>query len=75
MGFPSQGMEGVYRNHISDVQRFFNSKHFKRYKIYNLCVERTYDPDQFFRVSHKFKFQDHMPPVFTYLNEFCKDVA
>jgi phosphatidylinositol-3,4,5-trisphosphate 3-phosphatase/dual-specificity protein phosphatase PTEN len=77
MGFPSNGMEGLYRNHISDVQRFLNVKHFKKYRVYNLCTERAYNPELFGknRVSHKFKFQDHNPPPFFMMHEFCKDAA
>ena len=43
MGFPSVGSEGIYRNHMKDVQVFFQKKHARRYKVYNLCTERTYD--------------------------------
>lgn len=59
MGFPSQGFEGFYRNHMDDVKSFFEAKHSRRYKVYNLCTERTYDSNNFFRVSQKFKFNDH----------------
>ena len=27
MGFPSQGVEGFYRNHMEDVKTFFELKH------------------------------------------------
>jgi phosphatidylinositol-3,4,5-trisphosphate 3-phosphatase/dual-specificity protein phosphatase PTEN len=47
MGFPSQGIEGLYRNHMEDVQRFFNKKYFPNYKVYNLCSERKYDEKAF----------------------------
>ena len=30
--------------------------------------------DSFFRVSQKFKFNDHQPPPFVYINDFCRDV-
>ena len=60
MGFPSVGMEGIYRNHMEDVKTFFHEKHKKRYKVYNLCTERAYDHENFEnRVSHKYKFNDH----------------
>ena len=76
MGFPSDGMEGLYRNHITDVQRFLNMKHPRRYKVYNLCTERAYNPELFNdKVSHMFKFQDHNPPPFFMMHEFCKDAA
>ena len=36
MGFPSEGTEGLYRNPIKEVRRFFNTFHKDKFKIYNL---------------------------------------
>ena len=47
MGFPSQGMEGVYRNAMPEVYRFLETYHSDAYKVYNLCSERTYDHSTF----------------------------
>ena len=51
MGFPSEGLEAVYRNSMKDVQSFFKKKHAGFYKIYNLCTERTYSDRCFQNVS------------------------
>ena len=75
MGFPSQGMEGMYRNHMDDVKRFFQMKHNQSIKVYNLCTERAYDPSEFNKVCHTFKFNDHQPPPFIYMYDFCLDVS
>eukprot|EP01059_Diplonema_ambulator_P026510 TRINITY_DN437_c0_g5_i1.p1 TRINITY_DN437_c0_g5~~TRINITY_DN437_c0_g5_i1.p1 ORF type:complete len:1498 (+),score=346.54 TRINITY_DN437_c0_g5_i1:1826-6319(+) len=64
MGFPSSGAEGCYRNHIDDVERFFESRHRGHYRIYNLCTEREYDVDTRFNGNYKrWPFDDHNAPV------------
>ena len=43
MGIPSEGAEGLYRNPLSEVKKFFSQYHAGHFKIYNLCSERAYD--------------------------------
>lgn len=33
MGYPSEGREGIYRNHMKDVRRFFDSRHLDHYRL------------------------------------------
>ena len=42
MSFPSSGHMTLYRNPITEVARFFETKHGGHYKIFNLCKERGY---------------------------------
>ncbi|KAH7575297.1 hypothetical protein JRO89_XS02G0078300 [Xanthoceras sorbifolium] len=55
MGFPAGDMssgffgyvEGLYRNHMEEVIKFFETHHKDKYKVYNLCSERLYDASLF----------------------------
>ena len=62
MGFPSVGREGLYRNHSDEVYRFFETRHSDKYKVYNLCSERTYDETVFHGRVARYPFDDHNPP-------------
>ena len=46
MGFPSSGLEGVYRNDIRDVAALLDSRHDGSYMVWNLS-DRVYDASFF----------------------------
>ena len=71
MGYPSQGVEAYYRNSMVDVQRFFKSKYDDHYKVYNLCSERMYDEKMLNDANQEFSFDDHNPPPFQMIRDFC----
>ena len=72
MGLPSTSLEGIYRNNMEDVKRFFNTRHTNHYKVYNLCEEKTYPKDSFFKQGY-YPFVDHEAPPISLLISFCED--
>jgi len=72
MGFPSIKLEGVYRNNMTDVQQFFETRHKGRYKVYNLCSERAYESTYFGGRVERFPFDDHNAPPFEIMTPFCR---
>jgi len=74
MGFPAENIEGMYRNPMAQVQQFFNENHPNHYKIYNLCIERSYDASKFNGFVEVFPFRDHNAPPLKLIGEFCKSV-
>jgi hypothetical protein len=75
MGFPSEKIEGIYRNNLNDVYRFMEARHPTRYRIYNLCSERGYDPAKFHNRVAVYPFDDHNPPPIGMMEAFCMDAV
>jgi phosphatidylinositol-3,4,5-trisphosphate 3-phosphatase/dual-specificity protein phosphatase PTEN len=71
-GKPSTSIEGMYRNKLEDVQEFFNKRHPNHYKVYNLCEEKNYAPNIFYKQGY-FPFQDHEAPPLNLIRPFCED--
>ena len=72
MGLPSTSYEALYRNNMADVLNFFNARHPEHYKVYNLCEEKKYAPDIFYKQGY-FPFQDHEAPPLNLIRPFCED--
>jgi len=72
MGFPSSSIEGIYRNNMEDVKEFFAKRHPNHYKVYNLCDDKKYAPNCFYRQGH-FPFKDHEAPPLNLIRPFCED--
>ena len=62
MGLPASGSEAMYRNPIDEVVRFLETHHAERYKVFNLCNERSYDISKFGASCASFPFDDHGAP-------------
>jgi len=78
MGYPSTGMETLYRNDLQDIIKFFKVKHNDDFKVYNLCLEkdRIYKKESFpnGRVG-LFPANDHNPSPIKLILEFCIDIC
>ena len=72
MGLPSTSLEALYRNNLTDVINFFNERHPEHYKVYNLCEEKNYAPNIFYKQGY-FPFQDHEAPPLNLIRPFCED--
>mmetsp|Transcript_27176 Transcript_27176/g.45694 ORF Transcript_27176/g.45694 Transcript_27176/m.45694 type:complete len:427 (-) Transcript_27176:753-2033(-) len=75
MGLPSVKYEGLYRNPLKQVTKFFNTRHPEKYRIYNLCEERDYPEDGFHGRVRRFGFDDHNPPPLSLLVRLCNEAS
>ena len=78
MGFPSTGVEVMYRNSLSDIIKFFHVRHNDEVKVYNLCLEkdRIYNKDVFPNSKvGLFPATDHNPSPIKLILEFCIDIC
>ena len=75
MSFPSQGLRSWYRNSIRDVSAFMDAHHRDRYRVYNLCSERTYDEAWFHGAVVHVAVDDHNVPSVKAMVDFVDEVA
>ena len=78
MGFPSTGVETMYRNSLSDIIKFFHIRHNDHVKVYNLCLEkdRIYNKNVFPNAKvGLFPATDHNPSPIKLILEFCIDIC
>jgi len=74
MGFPSESTEALYRNPLTEVQRFFETYHPDNYFLYNLCQEKDYDHSKFHDRVKRYPFYDHNAPPLSMIAECCLDI-
>lgn len=67
-------MWSLYRNPIEKVAAFLDTKHKDRYKLYNLCSERTYDVSHFHNRVERVMIDDHNVPSVKQMLEFADNV-
>ena len=74
MGYPTEGVEAVYRNPMDEAVRFFEHYHPDTYKVYNLCAEpnRQYNQSAFHDRCVTYPFKDHNPPPLSIIRPFCE---
>lgn len=72
--FPSSGLWAAYRNPIEKVAQFLNTKHKDRYKIFNLCSEKTYNTAFFNDMVERVMIDDHNVPTVEQMVQFADTV-
>ncbi|QCE12623.1 phosphatidylinositol-3 [Vigna unguiculata] len=74
MSFPSQRMRAMYRNPLWQVKSVLDMRHYEHYKIYNLCIEESYDPAHFYGRVEAYPFDDNHVPSLQMIRDFCESV-
>lgn len=61
MGYPSKGLEGLYRNRREDAKKFLDHRHSNNYWVFNFCpvVENEYPAEVFDGRVSRYPFPDH----------------
>lgn len=59
---------------MPEVQRLLHLHHKDHYKVYNLCIERTYKKIAFEQEYHEVRFPDHNPCPLQKLQVICNDL-
>jgi phosphatidylinositol-3,4,5-trisphosphate 3-phosphatase/dual-specificity protein phosphatase PTEN len=81
MGFPSAGLEALYRNPLSAVRRFLEARHAGRFRVWNLCIERgrEYAPALLGLRREadvaRFCWHDHSPPPLALMRPLVRSLA
>eukprot|EP00808_Paulinella_micropora_P017113 g56318.t1 len=74
MGFPSSGVEAVYRNPLENVVAMLNKQHAGKFGVVNL-THRQYDYSRFENRVTEFGFSDHHAPTLQLLCQACAHLA
>ena len=75
MGLPSpNNIEGLFRNSMEEVRKFFQTRHPEHHKVYNLCDEKNYNTNLFYKQAN-YPFHDHEAPPLHIILPFCEDAA
>ncbi|KAE9595286.1 putative phosphoric monoester hydrolase [Lupinus albus] len=74
MSFPSERMRAMYRNPLWQVKSVLDMRHQDHYKIYNLCIEESYDPAHFYDRVEAYPFDDNHVPTLEMIKAFCESV-
>lgn len=75
MGYPSEGGEGLYRNPMGETVEFLNRYHRDRFRVYNLCSEKSYDKSRFGANVVRYPCRDLQAPSLYVIKLFCEDVS
>ncbi|TYK25611.1 Phosphatidylinositol-3,4,5-trisphosphate 3-phosphatase and dual-specificity protein phosphatase PTEN [Cucumis melo var. makuwa] len=75
MSFPAERMRAMYRNPLWQVKSVLDMRHQGHYKIYNLCIEESYDPSHFHGRVESFPFDDNHVPHLQMIKIFCENVS
>lgn len=57
------------------MHRFLDTVHRDHYMLFNLCSERKYDAARFEGRVQEFPFDDHCPPPFLMMDQFCESLV
>ncbi|CAH9067742.1 unnamed protein product [Cuscuta europaea] len=74
MSFPAEHVRAMYRNPLWQVKSVLDMRHSGHYKVYNLCIEQSYDSAHFYGRVQRYPIDDNHVPTLQMIKDFCEDV-